>query len=91
MTTAQRLSSYEAKENQWNNWDWNLECEEGIRAVSEQFGKQSTIWSINLPLKKREKEKKNRNEKRKRPSDKTQVCSVVLASLFRWEKKLSSC
>ncbi|CAN0876283.1 hypothetical protein LINGRAHAP2_LOCUS11218, partial [Linum grandiflorum] len=35
-------------QNQWNNWDSNLEYEEGIGAVSEQFGKQSTIWSITL-------------------------------------------
>ncbi|CAN0928340.1 hypothetical protein LINGRAHAP2_LOCUS36435, partial [Linum grandiflorum] len=35
-------------QNQWNNWNSNLEYEKGIRAVSEQFGKQSTIWSITL-------------------------------------------
>ncbi|CAN0885345.1 hypothetical protein LINGRAHAP2_LOCUS15094 [Linum grandiflorum] len=42
------LHVFDVFQNQWNNWDSNLECEEGIGAVSEQFGKQSTIWSITL-------------------------------------------
>ncbi|CAN0839413.1 hypothetical protein LINGRAHAP2_LOCUS2571 [Linum grandiflorum] len=42
------LHVFDVFQNQWNNWDLNLECEEGIGAVSEQFGKQSTIWSITL-------------------------------------------